>query len=439
MDRRSLVRKSPWLPRILTFLFAALLTAWLVFANTIGHLDTRVQYGRFLGTNDTSLNADSFTEAGWPWTYATISEYRTWPLAHLNNGVTQASTLALLADIAVGLLAVGVNAWLFHQWWSRRRRLLQFGLLDLAVLTALVAAILGYGFMPRMQHARDSAVIAQINGTEESTEPDPFGDPFAAPPPRPEALARQVIWHPGRNQWLRDLVGEKRLPPTGYIVGISLAGGQAAEAARLPRLQAIQIYDEVSDRDLNRLATLPQLDYLDLSGAELRPDRGTWFDSSDYRHEYPLALPRLKRLDAPGTVLQGADLAGCTGIVELDLSRTVVDQNSAITLGSLTSLRVLTLRGTTLDDAGLEHLATLKSLTTLDISGTRVTDAGLPHLHALASLKTLWIANTTITDAGFVALDGCPKLTTIRSTGTKVTPRGAMQLQRARRARLAAR
>lgn len=439
MDRRSLAPAKTWQPRILTFLFAALLTAWLVFANTVGHLDTRVQYGQFLGTSDTSLTADRFTQAGWPWTYATIHEYRTWPLAHLNNGVTQASTLALLADIAIGLLAVGLGAWLFDQWWSRRRKLLQFGLLDLAMLTASVAAVLGYGFMPRMQHARDSAVIASLNGSEDGEEPDPFGDPFAPTPSPSEALARLVIWHPGRNQWLRDLVGEKRLPPTGHVVGISLHGSRAVEAARLPRLQAIQVYDEVSDRDLNRLSALPQLNYLDLSGAALRPDRGNWFDSSDYRHEYPLELPRLKRLDAPGTVLQGADLAGCTGLVELDLSRTVVDQNSAITLGSLTSLRVLTLRGSTLDDAGLEHLATLKSLTTLDISETRVSDAGLRHLHALTSLQTLWISNTAVTDAGFVELEGCPKLTTIRSTGTKVTPRGVALLQRARRARLAAR
>jgi len=438
MDR-SLARRATWQPRILSFLFAALLTAWLIFANTIGHLDTRVEYGSFPGTSESSLRADRFTQAGWPWTFVTIHEYRAWPLAHLDNGVTQLSTLALFADIAVGLSAVGLGAWLFDQWWTRRRRLFQFGLLDLTVGTGLVAAVLGYGFMPRMQYARDSAVIAHINGPEEVVEPYPFGDPFAELPSRPNAPARQVIWHSGRNQWLRDLVGEQRLPPTGHVVGISLDGGKAAEAARLPRLQAVQIFGQVSDNDLNQLAALPQLDYLDLSGAAVRPDRGAWFDSSDYRHEYPLCLPRLKRLDAPGTVLQGADLAGCTGLHELDLSRTVVDRASASALGKLTALRILTLRGSTLDDDGLRELAGLTSLTTLDISDTRVTDAGIQHLHALRSLQTLWIADTAITDAGFVALDGCPKLTTIRSTGTKVTPRGAFQLQRARRARLAAR
>ena len=436
---RSLVRRATWQPRMLSFLFAALLATWLIFANTIGHLETRVEYGQSQGTSESSLRADRFTQAGWPWTFVTIREYRTWPLANVDNGVTQASTLALLADIAVGLSAVGCGAWLFDQWWTRRRRLFQFGLLDLTVGTGLVAAVLGYGFMPRMQHARDSAVLAHINGPEEFAEPDPFADPFASPAPRRDALARQVVWHPGRNQWLRDLVGEKRLPPTGHVVGISLDGAKAAEAARLPRLQAVMIFGQVSDSDLNQLAALPQLDYLDLSGAAVRPDRGAWFDSSDYRHEYPLRLPRLKRLDAPGTVLQGADLVGCTGLQELDLSRTVVDRASAGALGKLTSLRVLTLRGSTLDDDGLRELAGLTSLTTLDISDTRVTDAGIQHLHALRSLQALWIADTVITDAGFVALDGCPKLTTIRSTGTKVTPRGALQLQRARRARLAAR
>ena len=433
MECLSLLRKSPWQPRIFTFFFAALLAAWLVFANTIGHLETRVELSPSSSRNDANLLAVRGTQAGWPWTFVTIREYRTWPLLNLQNGVTQLSTLALLANITIGLLAIGIGAWLFHQWWRRRRRLFQFGLLDLTVLTGLVGATLGYGFMPRMQHARDSAVIAMLNGPEEMVQPDPFGNSS------PDPLARQVIWHPGRNQWLRDLIGEKRLPPTSYVVGIALEGSKAAEATRLPRLQTVQVVGQVSDSDLNRLAALPQLEHLDLSFAMLRPDRGGYFDTSDYRHEYPLRLPRLQRLDAAGTVLQGADLAGCSGLVELDLSRTVVDRTSARALGQLKSLRVLTLRGSTLDDAGLRELAGLTSLTTLDISDSRVTDAGLPHLHVLSSLKTLWIADTAITDAGFVALDGCPNLTTIRSTGTKVTPRGVAQLQNARRARLAAR
>ena len=72
----------------------------------------------------------------------TIREYRTWPLANVDNGVTQASTLALLADIAVGLSAVGCGAWLFDQWWTRRRRLFQFGLLDLLGVILWAAIVL---------------------------------------------------------------------------------------------------------------------------------------------------------------------------------------------------------------------------------------------------------------------------------------------------------
>jgi hypothetical protein len=438
MDRHASPRATrAWLPRIVTLLFALLLLAWLIIANTVGHLEVTAEPWQFLGSSDRPLDAVRSTQAGWPWTYVTIREYRNWPLANLETGVTQLSTVALLLDIAVGLLAIGLGAWLFHQGWTRRRRLFQFGLLDLTVVTGLVGVVLGYGFMPRMQHARDAAVLAALDPHKEDSEPDPFANPFRQP--RRDKTVRQAIWHTGRNQWLRDLVGEDRLPPTGHIVGLSLRGVLAPEAARLPRLQAIQIFDQVSDRDLNVLAQLPQLDYLDLSEARLRPDKGGYFDSSDYHHEYPLRIPRLKRLDAPGTVLQGSDLAGCTGLEELDLSRTVVDPTSAQTIGKLTSLRVLMLRGSSLDDDGLAQLAGLQALTTLDISDTRVTDGGIRHLHSLSNLHTLWIADTAITDAGFVALEGCPNLTTIRSTGTKVTARGALQLQRARRARLAAR
>jgi hypothetical protein len=418
-------------------LFAALLAAVLVLANTLGQLDVTAEPTPTLNRGEAVLHAARSTQAGWPWTYVTIREYRTWPLLHLENGVSQRSISALLLNIACGLSAVGIGAWLFDQWWSRRRRLLQFGLLDVAILTGAVAAILGYGLLPRMQHNRDAAIVAALTPDEEPD--DPFANPFRRPAARRGADVRHVVWHPGRNQWLRDLVGEERLPPAGHIVGITLRGSRVTESARLPHLQAVQVFGQVSDRELNQLATLPELICLDLSEAMLRPDRGGFFDTSDYQHEYPLRIARLKRLDAPGTVLQGRDLAGCAGLEELDLSRTVVDRESAQAIGGLKSLRVLTLRGATLDNDGLAQLDGLTSLISLDISDTRVTDAGIQHLHGLTSLRTLWIADTAITDAGFVALEGCPRLVTIRSTGTKVTPRGVAQLQRAHRARLAAR
>ena len=441
MDRRHKPPAAPsGRPRILTCLFTAVLAGGLIFANTIGRLDVAADVSELPGgNNERGVTEIRSTEAGFPWTYVTIREYRVWPLANLENGVSQRSIAALVANVALGAAGAAAATWLFAQWRLRRRRILQFGLLDVVAATGLVAAILAFGLLPRMQHARDAAVLAPLRSAAQANALDPFANPFRPRSADQDADVRRAVWHPGQSQWLRDLIGETRLPPTGHVVGISIRGSRAAEAARLPRLQVVQIFGDVSDRKLNLLGELPELNYLDLSEAVLRRDKGTWLDTADYRDEYPLRMPRLRRLYAAGTVLQGSDLTGCSALEELDLSRTVVDLPSAQAIGRLSSLRVLNLRHTDLQDQELAALAGLGSLQSLDISHTAVTDRGLAHLKSLPSLQTLWIAGTSVTDEGLIALEDCPQLTPLRSTGTKITARGVARLQRARRERLAAR
>jgi hypothetical protein len=154
------------------------------------------------------------------------------------------------------------------------------------------------------------------------------------------------------------------------------------------------------DRDLEAVAKLTRLFWLDLSGAPIT-DAGLV-------HVEPL-----------------------TSLRWLMLSKTAVTDAGLKHLEPLVELRQLDLMDTAVDNAGVAHLEPLTKLESLVLAKTAVTDAGLVHLEPLTGLETLLLSNTAVTDAGLAHLK---KLTSLRSLGlehTRVTKEGVKRLQQA--------
>jgi hypothetical protein len=364
------------------------------------------------------------SQAGWPLAFVAIGGERLFPLAALDEGVHWVSWPALAVDLVVAFAAALGGGYLLAIWMRNRRGLLQFGLLDALIAITLIALALGLGYLPRRAHLSDLRVIASLDPDEASFPRGYF---------RPQTTERRIIWQPGRAEWLRQLAGENWLPDTGRVVAVNVHGFDVRRLPKLDQQRVIRIYGTVTDRELDTLRTLPRLECLDLANTSLRKDQGGWIDSPRVSNEFPIALPRLRRLFAPDNVLQGRDLAGCTGLEELDLSGSdEMDLPSAATIGQLRSLRILDLHHTGTTDAMLAELVGLNQLVMLDLSQTRVTDAGLAHLASFPKLHSLWLGDTAVSDAGLATLARCQALESVRLTGSQATPAGVRQFQKAR-------
>lgn len=99
-----------------------------------------------------------------------------------------------------------------------------------------------------------------------------------------------------------------------------------------------------------------------------------------------------------------AELALLTGLepclVELDLSRTAVQDEGLARLAPFTRLRRLRLGYTGIGDPGLAQLARLEALESLNLFRTAVTDSGLVHLRGLARLRRLYTGESAVSEAG---------------------------------------
>ena len=101
------------------------------------------------------------------------------------------------------------------------------------------------------------------------------------------------------------------------------------------------------------------------------------------------------------------------------------------TLGQVTGLVDLNLASTAIDDAKLAKLAGLKNLMMLHLENTKVTDAGLKHLAGMGYLNYLNVYGTTVTDAGLDSLMGLKRLEKLYAWQTKVTDAGVAKLKAA--------
>jgi hypothetical protein len=124
-----------------------------------------------------------------------------------------------------------------------------------------------------------------------------------------------------------------------------------------------------------------------------------------------------------------AEIAACTNLDWLQLSRTRVDDRVGPVLENLSKLRQLFLDQTQVTDRVLPHLARLANLEELDLAGTGITDEGLLQIGRLSRLKVLWLGSTKITDEGLAHLSQLHELQMLDTSQTAVTDAGLKKLK----------
>lgn len=110
-----------------------------------------------------------------------------------------------------------------------------------------------------------------------------------------------------------------------------------------------------------------------------------------------------------GNTLTDQELSRLTSFPELehlDLSNTAVTDAGLKQLTGLVNLRQLGLSGTAISDQGLLHLTPLTQLEELDLSDTPVTDACLGQLARFTGLRSVDLSRTQVTLDGIVAQFG---------------------------------
>lgn len=81
-------------------------------------------------------------------------------------------------------------------------------------------------------------------------------------------------------------------------------------------------------------------------------------------------------------------------IIDLDLSRSDLEDEDLAIIGQLENLYSLNLNNTSITDVGLESIVGLQKLEILNLYGTSVTDVGLSKLKELTSLKKVYLWQT---------------------------------------------
>jgi hypothetical protein len=118
-------------------------------------------------------------------------------------------------------------------------------------------------------------------------------------------------------------------------------------------------------------------------------------------------LPELEWLDLSHGPVTNEDLAALSrirGLRSLDLAGTEIDDGGAEGLANATELEYLDVGFTNLGDAAAEAIGRLTHLKTLTLAKTRVTDRGMQFLGGLTSLRELRLELTAITDAGLAPI-----------------------------------
>jgi hypothetical protein len=241
-----------------------------------------------------------------------------------------------------------------------RRPLFRWSLRSAVVAVAIVGCLLGYAAKVRRYRIGQERAIAEIErlggyiGARR-------GECVANPDRRP---VRAVMWTSeavadadlARLAWLPDL-------DTLYLDAPRLTADGLEQLRFLTKLEDLDLAEtEVTDATLGPILELTRLESLTLRGPVT--DRG------------------LERL---------ASLRNLRG---LWLSGSKVTDSGLIHLKSLAHLEKLGLPGAGVTDAGLARLKALKKLEVLDLTGNPITDAGLPFVEAMPRLEMVWIDRT---------------------------------------------
>jgi hypothetical protein len=252
----------------------------------------------------------------------------------------------------------------------------------------------------------------------------------------------------------------------GRIIEVSLAGTWATDndLARIVGIKTLKKLDLsftfVSDRGVEMLQQLPQLEDLSLDTAEFITDAAASFLRAD---------KQLKRLSLRGTDVTDISvqyLSVLTGLKALDISQTQIGDVGMDHLAAFAQLEELELGGDKISGASLNVLKLLPKLRKLSFNGIQrrnagvcwaatVTDRDLDTVSLLGSLEELDLgagigmgtnkpdtnATTTgeaqchvvggirITDVGLAKIAKLTHLQNLDLSGSEITPAGLKQLE----------
>ncbi|MBX3414193.1 MAG: hypothetical protein KF708_16005 [Pirellulales bacterium] len=290
-------------------------------------------------------------EHGWPFTYlwretVTLSGPPFWWLSTWNvfEGVRHFSLLYLIADVAIGLIAASAAALLFERWRGRRERLVQFRIRDLLLIVGVLSAIATVLAYHRSQHLAEQNTLRTVESTH---IPDVTWGP----------IAQRVRWQPSGPSWLRVLIGDWPFASFDRVISIDASGINLEQVATLRRLKVVRIMGNVSDRQLQALERLRQLEALDMCFAYVdEADHET--DGEDGVESYIRLphMPKLRGLNLYEAAFNGDGLENIPSIEVLDLSGTDIGDDSIPTLSTLTKLKQLALYDTKFSNEGIERL-----------------------------------------------------------------------------------
>jgi Leucine-rich repeat (LRR) protein len=266
-------------------------------------------------------------------------------------------------------------------------------------------------------------------------------------------------------QWIEAQGGDVVRGSDGAIVEVSLARTWATDndiarileaKGELKNLQRLDLsFTYVSDRGIERLPQLPQLEELTLDTAEFITDAAI---------SYLRAIRRLRKLNLRGTDITDISLphiAEMTGLKSLDLSYTQLGDVGIESLPALAGLEELNLGGTRISGLNLSVLKLLPRLRKLSFNGIQrrnagacwsplITDLDLDAIAELSGLEELNLGvgvslgrtgvpvgagncrvagGIRITDLGLGRLAHLKKLRRLDVSGAKITPAGIKLLQ----------
>lgn len=357
--------------QLLRWVVLALLTLPVIFVGG-KLLLTRVAISEGLGSEFTAF--DEYVR-GWPWAYESTRESydRSTPTIRQVE-VLFFSPWPIAADVAVLLAACGAVAWFLIWLWQRTGGGRRVSLRGLMLLTAIVAAGLGWWTYERAQWQREQRLMAEL----------------------PEQGVECRFTEYCGPEWLR------RLWPAGDLVIFHRVVEVRDDDAYWP--------DRSPERSARALAA---------ALAQLTSVRRAVLHSQVAAH---LTDPAACALVEEVYLWDRGDVDGAL----LALSRRP----------SLRVLTIDVREQSDLTDRGLAHLARCRQLEDLYIpAGTlpNVTDEGITQLAGAKRLRRLTLPNTPITDAAMESFVKMPALESLAiNLCPQLTDRGIRQLSQSR-------
>ena len=138
-------------------------------------------------------------------------------------------------------------------------------------------------------------------------------------------------------------------------------------------------------------------------------------------------------LSLPDADLQTAayeQLAKCTNLTFLDMSKNAIAEDNFVQLKDCQKINRLILTSCSFEDAPIRGLELFPLLNDLDLSGSSIQDFQLETFKNLRNLKSLRLAVTGITDKGLEHLKNVPSLQVLDVSRAKVTDQGIANLRK---------